>query len=79
LVWSHDRLLHRGLTTPVVAGPVAVVGDVEGLVHFLSLADGSTLLRLPTDGSPVVAPPALVGTTLLVVTRAGGLFALRPQ
>lgn len=79
LLWSNDRLLHRGLTTPLVAGPVAVVGDVEGQVHFLSLADGSTLLRLPTDGSAAAAPPALAGTTLLVATRAGGLFALRPQ
>ena len=37
------------------------------------------MLRLATDGSPVVAPPALSGKTLLVVTRNGGLFAFRPR
>jgi hypothetical protein len=37
------------------------------------------LLRLATDGSAVVGKPALSGTTLLVVTRNGGLFAFRPQ
>ena len=40
---------------------------------------GKTLLRLPTDGSPVVAQPVLAGTTMLVVTRNGGLFAFRPE
>jgi outer membrane protein assembly factor BamB len=48
-------------------------------VHFLSRTDGQTLLRLPTDGSPVVAPPAVAGSTLLVATRNGGLFAFRPE
>jgi outer membrane protein assembly factor BamB len=36
-------------------------------------------LRLPTDGSGVVGAPVVSGTTLLVVTRAGGLYAFRPQ
>jgi hypothetical protein len=34
-------------------------------------------MRLPTDGSPVAAPPVVVGSTLFVVTRSGGLFAFR--
>ena len=56
-----------------------VFGDLEGQVHFLDRTDGKTLLRLPTDGSPVVAQPVLAGTTMLVVTRNGGLFAFRPE
>ena len=54
-------------------------GDFEGHVHFLDRKDGQPLLRLPTDGSPVVGTPVLSGTTLLVVTRNGGLFAFRPE
>jgi hypothetical protein len=56
-----------------------VFGDVEGQVHFLSADDGRTLLRLPTDGSPVVGTPVLAGDTLLVATRGGGLFAFRTR
>ena len=79
VVWTNERLLYRGLGGPLAVGPSVVFGDSEGQVHFLSAADGSTQLRLPTDGKPVVGSPALVGTTLLVATKAGGLFAFRPN
>jgi outer membrane assembly lipoprotein YfgL len=75
--WGGDRLLYRDLSGVRVAGPVAIVGDLEGQVHFLSRTDGQALLRLPTDGSAVVGTPALSGSTVLVSTRSGGLFAFR--
>ena len=77
--WTNERLLYRGLSAPVSAGRTVVFGDVEGQVHFLAREDGKTLLRLPTDGSPVVAAPVVSGTTVLVVTRNGGLHAFRPE
>jgi outer membrane protein assembly factor BamB len=77
--WTNERLLYRGLSVPLAVGPTVVFGDVEGQVHFLSREDGRTLLRLPTDGTPVVGAPVLSGTTMLVATRGGGLFAFRPQ
>jgi outer membrane protein assembly factor BamB len=77
--WTNERLLYRGLSAPLSSGKTVVFGDAEGQVHFLSREDGKTLLRLPTDGSPVVAAPALSGTTVLVVTRNGGLHAFRPE
>lgn len=77
--WTNERLLYRGLSAPLSTGRTVVFGDAEGQVHFLAREDGKTLLRLPTDGSPVVAQPALSGTTVLVVTRNGGLFAFRPE
>ncbi len=79
LAWTQERLLYRGLSAPLSAGKTVMFGDFEGQVHFLSRTDGSTQLRLPTDGSPVVAQPVLSGTTVLVVTRNGGLFAFRPE
>ena len=79
LAWTHDRLLYRRLSAPLSAGKTVMLGDFEGQVHFLAREDGKTLLRLPTDGSPVVAQPVLSGTTALVVTRNGGLFAFRPE
>jgi len=77
--WTSERMLFRGLSAPASVGPTVAFGDFEGHVHFLDRKDGQPLLRLSTDGSPVVGKPALSGTTLLVVTRNGGLFAFRPQ
>jgi outer membrane assembly lipoprotein YfgL len=77
LAWTNERLLYRGLSAPLTLGKTVVFGDVEGQVHFLAREDGRTLLRLPTDGSPVVAQPVAVGGTVLVATRNGGLFAFR--
>jgi len=79
LAWTNDKLLYRDLSAPLLVGRTAVFGDAEGNVHLLAREDGKTLLRLTTDGSPVVAPPALSGKTMLIVTRSGGLFAFRPE
>ena len=79
IAWASERLLHRGLSAPLVAGASVVFGDVEGQVHFLARDGGAPQLRLPTDGSPVMAAPVLAGGTIVVVTRAGGLFGLRLQ
>jgi outer membrane protein assembly factor BamB len=77
--WTSERLLLRGLSAPASIGPAVAFGDFEGYVHFLDRKDGQPLLRLATDGSPVVGKPVLSGNTLLVVTRNGGLFAFRPE
>jgi outer membrane protein assembly factor BamB len=79
LAWSNERLLFRGLSAPLSTGKAVVFGDMEGQLHFLNRADGKTLLRLPTDGSPIVAQPVMVAGTMLVVTRNGGLFAFRTE
>jgi outer membrane protein assembly factor BamB len=34
---------------------------------------------LPTDGSAILSAPVISGTTMLVVTKAGGVFAFRPE
>jgi outer membrane protein assembly factor BamB len=77
--WAVDTLLHRGLTAPLAAGRSIVVGDAQGFVHLLSREDGALLNRLPTDGSPIVGFPLLLGNTLVVVTRNGGVFGWLPQ
>lgn len=79
LLWSSEKFQFRALSGILVAGRTAVFGDSQGMVHFLDRADGQPLLRLPTDGSAIVGAPVLSGTTVLVVTRSGGLFAFRPE
>jgi outer membrane protein assembly factor BamB len=77
--WSSDKLKFRGLSAPLIVGKTVVFGDAEGQVHWLSRDKGDTLLRLPTDSSGVITAPVISGTTMLVVTRGGGLFAFRPE
>lgn len=78
VAWTQDGLLYRELSGVLLAGAVAIVGDLEGQVHFLARDSGQVQLRLPTDGTRVVGMPVLSGTTVLVATRGGGLFAFRP-
>ncbi len=77
--WVTDKLLHRGLTAPLVIGRSVAVGDATGFVHMLSRDDGSLLNRLSTDNSPVAASPVLAGNTMVVVTRSGGVYGFVPQ
>lgn len=77
--WVSERLKYRGLTAPLAIGRSVAVGDAQGYVHFLSRQDGSPMGRVGTDGSPIVAAPVLVGDTLVVVTRNGGVFGFRPD
>ena len=79
VAWTSEKLLYRGLSGAAVVGPVVAFGDSEGWVHFLSAASGEQQLRLRTDGTPVLGTPVLAGTTLLVTTQGGGLFAFRPN
>jgi outer membrane assembly lipoprotein YfgL len=77
--WTSDKFLHRDLGTPLLVGNSVVIGDANGFVHVLSRQDGSVVNRLATDGSPVVSQPAVAGQTLVVVTRAGGVYGFVPQ
>ncbi|WP_440480552.1 outer membrane protein assembly factor BamB [Ramlibacter tataouinensis] len=77
--WVHDKLLHRGLSAPLVVGSSVAVADSTGLLHVLSRDDGSLRNRVATDGSAPAAAPVVAGTTLVVVTRSGGVHAFVPQ
>jgi outer membrane protein assembly factor BamB len=79
LVWTSEKFVFRELSGITAAGSAVVFGDLEGRVHFLDRQDGRSVLRLATDGSAVATTPVLSGTTLLLATRAGGVFAFRPE
>jgi len=78
VAWTSDKLLYRGLSAPLSIGKTVVFGDEDGTLHWFARDSGEAQLRMPTDGSAIVAPPVASGTTMLVVTRKGGLFAFRP-
>ena len=77
--WIHDKLLHRGLTAPLVVGNSVAVGDSFGFLHVLAREDGRLVNRLATDGSAIVAAPVVAANTMVVVTRNGGVFGFVPQ
>jgi outer membrane protein assembly factor BamB len=79
LAWTSDKLQYRGLSGPLSVGKTVVFGDEDGTVHWLSRETGEAQLRLSTDGGAIAAAPVVSGTTMLVVTRKGGLFAFRPE
>ena len=78
-VWVSERLKFRRLTAPVLLIRSIAVGDDEGNVHFVSPEDGSALAYLKTDGSAIVAGPIMAGGMLVVVTRNGGVFGIKPE
>ncbi len=79
VAWTSDKLMHRSLSAPLIVGQTVVFGDADGMLHFLSRDKGDAVLRLPTDGSAILAAPVASGSTMLVVTKAGGVFAFRPE
>jgi outer membrane protein assembly factor BamB len=78
-VWTQEALKLRGLTAPLWLGKSVVVGDAQGMLHFVSREDGTLMARLQSDGLPLVGAPVLSGETLVAQTRSGNLFAWRPQ
>jgi len=75
-VWKQDKLLYRGLTSPVIFDGKVVVGDFQGYLHVLSPDTGAIVGRLESDGTPVVSlVPGLSG--LFVQTAGGSVLRVR--
>ncbi|MCE9661207.1 MAG: outer membrane protein assembly factor BamB [Burkholderiales bacterium] len=79
VAWTSESLMYRGLGAPAAVGASVVFGDRDGTLHWMSRAKGESQLRSTTDGSAITVPPVVVGGTLIVVTRSGGVFAFRPS
>ena len=78
VAWTSEAVMNRGVGAPGLVGSSVVFGDRDGTLHWFSKAKGETQLRSTTDGNPISVPPIVVDGTLIVVTRAGGVFAFRP-
>ena len=77
VAWTSESLLYRNLSAPVLMNNWIAFGDADGTVHVLSKANGKTLTRLSTDGSAIESLAIGSDSTLLAVTRGGGVFAFR--
>ena len=80
VAWKEESLQGRYLAPPVVTQDYVVAGDIEGIVHFLSRADGAEIGRSKTENVPITEPPVVLGENLVLVrNRNGKIFALGPQ
>jgi outer membrane protein assembly factor BamB len=76
-MWKTDGLEYRWLTAPAVQGHYAVVGDLEGYVHWLDLKDGSFAARERLSRNAIRARPLVVGDTVFVEDVEGDIAAYR--
>lgn len=78
-LWKQDGLMHRWLSPPAVVGNYAVVGDLEGYVHWLSLSDGSFSARQRLGKRPVESAPVVAGNVVYVEDAGGRIGAYRTE
>jgi len=78
-MWKQEALARRWLTTPAVQGNYAVVGDVEGYLHWLKLDDGQIVGRVRADRSPILATPQVSPNGTLFVLTSDGELSAYPQ
>lgn len=78
-LWKQDGLLHRWLSPPAIVGDYAVVGDLEGYVHWLKLSDGSFAARQRIGKKPIESAPVVNGDVVYVESANGNLAAFRTQ
>lgn len=77
-LWRQESLAHRWLTSPAVHGGHAVVGDLEGYLHWFSLDNGEPAARVRVGKDPIRATPQVSADGILVaVTIDGDLAAYR--
>ena len=76
-IWKQDGLEYRWLTAPAVQGHYAVVGDLQGYVHWLDMKDGSFAARERLSKDAIRARPLVVGDTVFVEDVDGDLAAYR--
>ena len=77
-LWTQPGLLNRNTSAPAVQGDYAVVGDLDGVVHWLRLADGAFAAR-QTLGGAIVGKPVVADGIVVVQTAEGQVAAFALQ
>jgi outer membrane protein assembly factor BamB len=78
-LWKQDALARRWLTTPAVHGNFAVVGDVEGYLHWIRLEDGQLAGRTRLDKAPILGTPQVSYNGMLLALSSDGRLTAFPQ
>jgi outer membrane protein assembly factor BamB len=74
-VWRQEALRLRDVTAPVRYRDTIVVGDFDGYLHWLDVADGKFLARARATGDRITSAPLVVGLSLFVQADDGTVAA----
>ncbi|ABF14286.1 PQQ enzyme repeat domain protein [Baumannia cicadellinicola str. Hc (Homalodisca coagulata)] len=74
-LWSQNQLLHRKLTSPILYNGYIVIGDSQGYLHWVNVADGSLKAKIKIDNSGLRTKPILGGDKLIIQAQNGKLYA----
>jgi len=74
--WRQKGLERRSLTAPVLQGNYVIVADYKGVMHWLSMDDGSFAAR-SNGGSRISGAPQVAGALVVVQTDKGAIEAWR--
>src|SRR5690606_33214135 len=75
--WRQPALARRVLSPAAVHGAYAVVGDVEGYLHWMRLSDGEFAARTRAGRAAIAGHPVVADGLLVVQNVDGDLSAWR--
>lgn len=78
-LWKQEALARRWLTTPAIQGNYAVLGDIEGYLHWIRLDDGTLAGRDRIEKSAILGTPQVSAAGTLYAITAEGKLAAYPQ
>lgn len=70
-LWQQPALARRNLSSAAVQGDFAVVGDLDGYLHWMRLEDGAFAARERAGRKPILGTP-VVSDGILVVQNVNG-------
>ena len=76
-MWTQPAMLRRNLTAPAIQGDYAVVGDLEGYLHWMSLDTGEFAARTRVSRDRLLSAPRVADGILVVQDVGGKLSAYR--
>jgi outer membrane protein assembly factor BamB len=76
-IWKQGDLKYRWLTGPAAQGKYAVVGDLDGHIHWIDGSDGKIVARERLSKKAIRAQPVVVGDTVYVEDVEGHIGAYR--
>jgi outer membrane protein assembly factor BamB len=76
-LWQQPALARRLLTSPVVQGDYAVVGDYDGYLHWMKLDTGELAARARVSGDALRGSPVVADGILVAQDVDGKLAAFR--
>ncbi|NJR44040.1 outer membrane protein assembly factor BamB [bacterium] len=74
-LWRQKGLKHRLTSAPVAIGDYAVVADVEGYLHALSLETGEFSARVQMGSKPITMAPVIAGDIIITQNDSGAVTA----